>query len=113
MEKQTETPDAWIVIKIDDGKSVWHKLFVSWNGGYLSGDSWRMNSGITRIEEDGNDYLIFGFSGSCYRCNKNTYGKLNSYTHGILANVIENSQRISLKAEDLSFEEFKQLKSSI
>ncbi len=113
MIKQTETPDAWIVIKIDNGETVWHKLFVSWNGGYLNGDSWRMSSGISRIEEGENDFLVFGFSGSCYRCNKNTYGKLNSYTREILATVIENSQLISLISKDLTFEEFKQLKISI
>lgn len=102
-------PDGWIVIKIEDDKSTWYKLFASWNGSYLDGERWKMNSGISKIEEDENDYYIFGFSGSCYKCNKYSYGKLNSYTHGVLANIIENSHTINVKSEDISFEDFKQI----
>ena len=113
MRSISEKPDAWTVIKIEDDKSTWYKLFASWNGGYLGEDSWRMNSGIEKIEETENDYLIHGFSGSCYKCNKYTYGKLNSYTHKILSNIIENSHMINVKSEDITFEEFKEIANSI
>ena len=64
-------PDNWVLIKIsvkDD--EPFYKVLVGWSGGYLSGDSWRMNSGITKVEEDGDCYLFSGVSGSMYKCHK-------------------------------------------
>jgi hypothetical protein len=66
-------PDKWLLIKIG-GTDPHYRVFGSWSGGYLDGDSWRMNSGITRVEEDGDYYKFFGSSGSCYRCHKEMYG---------------------------------------
>jgi hypothetical protein len=41
-------PDKWVVVKIigKDTPPV-HKVFACWYGGYLDGDSWKLNSGIT------------------------------------------------------------------
>lgn len=65
-------PDNWVVLKINNG-ILHYKVLAGWNGGYLTGDSWRMNSGITNVEED-EDYFVFtGYSGSLYRCHKNGY----------------------------------------
>ena len=33
-----------------------------------------MNSGIVRVEKEGDFYLFHGNSGSVYRCHKDTYG---------------------------------------
>jgi hypothetical protein len=109
MRNISETPDGWIVIKMETEESIWYKLFGSWNGDYLDGERWKMNSGISKIEEDEDHYYIFGFSGSCYQCNKYTYGKLNSYTFGIVSNTIKNSYKVNVKAEDITWEEFKKL----
>ena len=68
-------PDNWVVLKIKQGKldSGLYKVLGGWSGGYLDGDSWRMNSGISKVTENG-DYLKFwGYSGSCYVCHKDTY----------------------------------------
>ena len=69
------TPDNWVVLKIKEGKGTFpcYKVLAGWSGGYLDGDSWRMNSGITRVEDDGDYYNFYGSSGSCYRCYKENY----------------------------------------
>lgn len=65
------TPDNWVLIKISpNGETPFYKVLAGWSGGYLSGDSWRMNSGITTVEEEGDYYLFSGESGSIYKCHK-------------------------------------------
>lgn len=68
-------PDRWVVVKITSPNKKYHyRVFASWYGGYLSSDSWQMNSGIVSVDEE-NDHLNFnGASGSIYSCNKNCYG---------------------------------------
>ena len=66
------TPDNWVVIKMD-GDAAHYRVLAGWSGGYLDGNSWKMNSGIIRVEMDGNYYHFYGLSGSCYSCHKETY----------------------------------------
>ena len=51
------TPDGWMIVKIT-GTNPHYRVFGSWRGGYLSGDSWRMNSGIISVKEDGEKLLV-------------------------------------------------------
>lgn len=44
------TPDNWVVVFLN-GDDPHYRVLVGWSGGYLTGDSWRMNSGITRVEK--------------------------------------------------------------
>ena len=67
-------PDNWVVLKIKEAKDPFYKVLVGWSGGYLDGDSWRMNSGVTEVKEEGDYYEFYGESGSCYRCHKESYG---------------------------------------
>ena len=71
------TPDRWVVLKIfsvSDG-TFWYKVLGSWYGGYLHGNSWRLNSGIERVVKASKDtFLFYGVSGSCYECRINNYG---------------------------------------
>ena len=65
-------PDNWVVVKFLDH----YRILAGWSGDYVTPDSWRMNSGITKVEQDPDvkDYLIFyGSSGSAYFCQKDTY----------------------------------------
>ena len=67
-------PDNWVVLKITVEEIPLYKVLAGWSGGYLDGDSWRINSGITKVTENG-DYLEFwGYSGSVYVCHKKSYG---------------------------------------
>ena len=67
------TPDNWVVIKLDDGKDPHYRVLAGWSGGYLTGDSWRMNSGITKVIEEDDHWLFIGSSGSTYACHKDMY----------------------------------------
>lgn len=65
-------PDNWVVIKIK-GDDPHYRVLAGWSGGYLDGDAWRLNSGITKVEENGEYYDFYGSSGSVYHCNKQCY----------------------------------------
>jgi len=78
-------PDKWVMIKFTyEGKPV-YKILASWYGGFARGDYWKLNSGVTKIEEDGQLYRFHGSSGSIYQCHKATYG-MSAYTMGVLEN---------------------------
>lgn len=79
-------PDNWVVIFLN-GKDPHYRVLAGWSGGYTTGDSWRMNSGIVKCEEvtethtTANDktyelqyYKFYGSSGSYYMCHKEAYG---------------------------------------
>jgi hypothetical protein len=87
------TPDKWVVVKIT-GKDYppIHKVFASWYGGYLDGDSWKLNSGITSAWKEGSCYMFDGNSGSTYTCHKAQYGT-NLYGQGVLNNLIDKIEK--------------------
>jgi hypothetical protein len=64
-------PDNWVVVKVDED---FYKVLAGWSGGYLDGDSWRLNSGISEVKDDGDYWLFIGASGSIYQCHKKGYG---------------------------------------
>lgn len=67
-------PDNWVIIKLKYDNDSHYRILAGWSGGYASGDAWRMNSGITKVEEDDRAYHFFGSSGSMYICGKRSYG---------------------------------------
>ena len=83
------TPDRWMIIKIT-GTDPHYRVFGSWYGGYGGSDSWRMNSGIVSVEEDGGYFIFKGSSGSEYHCHKETYGS-HSYGYGVALGYAKNS----------------------
>jgi hypothetical protein len=89
-------PDRWLLVKIG-GTDPHYRIFGTWVGGYLGSDEWRLNSGVTRVEEDGNNYLFYGSSGSCYICRKNSYGS-TSYGYGVIKSY-EDDDRFSFMDE--------------
>lgn len=63
----TYTPDAWVILRIEQDGEVIHKVMGGWYGGFGGADSWRLNSGITKVERGDNGlYRIHGYSGSVY-----------------------------------------------
>lgn len=68
----TYTPDRWVIIKIENVEHGSHfRVFAGWYGGYTSGDSWKMSSGIEKSIEFEDYYDIYNTSGSIYKCYKN------------------------------------------
>lgn len=91
-------PDRWVMLKFTHGETPVYKVLASWYGGYARGDTWQLNSGVVRVEEDGQCYLFHGASGSVYRCHKSTYG-MSMFTRGILANFqadVEEANDVTL-----------------
>lgn len=69
----TYSPDRWVIV----GTGETFKVFGNWSGGYLDGDSWRLSSGLEKVEQDpeDEDYLLMhNWSGSIYRCHKQAEG---------------------------------------
>lgn len=85
--------DGWVGLKFKDT----YKIFCSWAGGYLHGDSWRINSGTVSIIEDQDSLEIKGYSGSIYRCNKTTYDMLTSYNRDALARIISELEKNNIQ----------------
>lgn len=70
----TNVPDRWVVVKFIHDDQVTLKVFAGWVGGFTTGDSWRLNSGIVRTVETDDAYEFYGHSGSVYICKKSRYG---------------------------------------
>ena len=67
------TPHRWLIVRVNVA-DPFYKVLGVWYGGYLHGDSWRMNSGIERVVEEEKGYELHGSSGSVYLCGKENYG---------------------------------------
>ena len=65
-------PDNWVMIKIYNNGEPFYKIVGGWSGGYLDGNSWRINSGVTKVEETEDRYFFYGSSGSVYKCRKDS-----------------------------------------
>lgn len=66
-------PDKWVILKLVSDKTV-YKVLAGNTGGYLDSDTWRLSSGLERIEEEGDFYIMHNYSGSVYRCHKKSEG---------------------------------------
>lgn len=99
------TPDGWAFLKIQvEGCDPRIKVFGSWSGGYLNGDSWRVNSGCKKIRENEGEYIVSGYSGSQYILSK-TANRITSYNKGVLDDMIQELQSYGHKAEIISVQE--------
>ena len=97
-------PDRWVVVKITAHNSApIYKVFACWYGGWAGADSWKLNSGITRVTLEGNVYSFEGSSGSVYECHKDIYGT-NMYGQGVLNNLIDRIEKVDGKCEILPVE---------
>lgn len=99
-------PDRWLVVKINS-EQPHYRVFASWGGGYLDGDTWKLNSGITKVTLIDGVYHFEGSSGSVYECRENSYGA-TGYGHGVLSSIIsrslkENDVVIDVLPEDTNF----------
>jgi len=95
MKSNQYKPDNWVVLKTSDNI---YKVLAGWSGGYLSSDSWRISSGIQKVEDDKDHWLFIGHSGSIYKCYKKGYEvRMNI---GYILNQLTNSNSISVELMD-------------
>jgi len=86
------TPDRWVIVEINSEHGKLRKVLGSWYGGYGGSDSWRMNSGIEEVIDQGEYYDVVGYSGSIYKCYKNNEG-MSGYTRMVLSGFIEEAKK--------------------
>lgn len=65
-------PDNWVVIKVCS-EAPHYRLVCSWYGGYIHGNSWRVNSSIVSCTKKDRHFLFEGKSGSLYACHQDSY----------------------------------------
>jgi len=87
-----KTPEIYVIVKIGNINPI-YKVFATWRGGYIDGDRWKLNSGITRIENQDTYTDFIGYSGSVYRCKKGSYG-MSAYTQGVLDDMIKKAKEV-------------------
>ena len=93
------TCDNWVVVFMNDGDPH-YRLLVGTSGGYTTGDSWRMNSGITKVDEDDRYYYFYGSSGSCYKCHKEAYCLRMNNAHVWNALQERHGDKVEMMSED-------------
>ena len=98
-------PEGWVIIKIINKDKTIYKVLASMRG---LDESWRLNSGITSVDINENNQLVFGgYSGSVYICNRGQYGKLNHYTKATLNSLerqittLEDTRMFVLSYQDV------------
>lgn len=92
----TYNPDKWLLIKIG-GTDPHYRVFGTWSGGYITSDSWRLNSGIASVTEDEDFYYFKGSSGSVYNCRKGMYGS-NAYGWSVITGM-QDEDRFEIMEE--------------
>ncbi len=95
-------PDCWVVFRVDNPEleKPIYKVFGGWYGGFAGGDSWKINSGITKVEQDENHYYFSGSSGSVYAVHKNNY-KMSGYMMSVWGNFMKQLEGSTTKFEIL------------
>lgn len=92
-------PDRWVIIELKNKGETLYKVLAGWSGSYLYGESWKLNSGITEVEDKDDYYLFHGYSSSVYKCYKKSYG-FNNMT----ASVLESLKKQAEDVEDVEIE---------
>lgn len=99
-------PTFWVVVEIPfdvEGEQKYlYKVFGSWAGGYIDGDSWRFNSGITKATKEDGFFYFTGSSGSVYECHESSYGA-TAYGSVILQSVLDKSPGVNVLDVDVDF----------
>ncbi len=97
------TPDSWIIVQIESeqyGKI--NKILAGWSGGYTTGNSWKLSSGIESVQDEGKFYTMPQSSGSVYHLYKQS-----ERITGMMSGVFE---KFAKQAEDSDGEfTFKQI----
>jgi hypothetical protein len=92
-------PDNWVVIFMN-GDAPHYRILAGWSGGYITSDSWRMNSGIVGVSKSDHVYHFQGYSGSTYSCHADLYGlrNNNSFVMDKLKNI--HGEKVTIMPED-------------
>jgi hypothetical protein len=77
---------------------MYYKVLAGWYGGYANGDSWKINSGITKVDKVDGVYEFSGYSGSSYFCHQSVE-RLTGLTAGVLSSLQKDIETIGASIE--------------
>lgn len=89
-------PHRWLMIQVKS-PSAHYRIFGSWNGSYLEGESWRLNSGVSGVVERPDRFEVIGGSGSVYEIGKQSYGS-TAYGQSIVDGILK--QHLGIFGDD-------------
>jgi len=106
VEENAYTPDYWTVVKITTPQNeVFYKVFATWCGSYTMNETWRMNSGITNVETEGDYIKFYGNSGSVYKLvNKESNYRTTMYAYSVLESMMKKLELLGGKIEEMPFD---------
>lgn len=87
-------PDKYCILKLTNKETgeTHYRVFATFYGGYIYGDSWKMNSGIESAKMLAGGCIEFlGTSGSTYGCNIHSYG-VGGWHASVLRSIIEKQK---------------------
>lgn len=91
----TMDAEGWVILKYIVGSDgTYYKVFASWGGGYISGDSWRLSSGseeFPTLSPCGKHWLWPQLSGTIYKLPVNGESRLTSYNKEVLESILSLS----------------------
>ena len=88
-----------MIIKIK-GDDPHYRVLAGRSGGYATGDEWKLNSGITKVEFENDQYTFHGSSGSKYVCHKDTYGLRMNNAHAWYAMQAQHGDKVEMMKEN-------------
>ena len=74
------------------------RVFCSWTGGYLDGDSWRLNSKVRTVDFEDKSYII-NKEGSSYQLSVLNYGRISAYNNTVLISLEDKGFEVLNGAE--------------
>lgn len=83
-------PDKWVIIKLTSHVGTHYRVVGSWYGGYTSGDSWKISSGIEAAHYEDYKYIFPQTSSSIYHCDEDNYG-MSFYTQEVLISYMNRA----------------------
>ena len=88
--KKIHKPDGYYLLDHDGDI----RIFASWSGGYLDGDSWRISSAAKLDWEDEETLKFLTASNSHYYLRKGTEGRITAFNHAVLEQALEAGCKI-------------------
>jgi hypothetical protein len=100
-------PDGWVIVKfMPVDAPTFYKIFGTWRGGYLDGDTWRMSSGSFSPQDAELHEGVITWpqtSGSIYKLRVEDENCTTFYTGCVLDNIVERSKANGIDCELIRF----------
>lgn len=100
MSDNTYRPDLWVMLKVTTPTYSVYKILAGWQGGFATGDSWKLNSGCVSVRVDGDYFVFTGASGSEYQVHQHAY-RLSMTTAAMLKSFRDGVQDTGVEIEML------------